>query len=361
MGVDSLASLKASFANWYRQFQVEDDVDQRESRLAGVIKAAKSDNVELLDTLVRLAFGTKKTPSAAEVSKIRDIFVASDERFPRAGNDQELKFLAAATLVQKLETTPSVTALAIITASCNGARVTDLPMDLIVRANATLNARAEINRQRPGAAAFGELTSLNFKSIQQKIQDNQSWQAVIDAFGEVQLLVKNAFSERAKQEKKIIDDLQKHLNQKDEELDFLWWLTSRYCQRLSCSFDKIPANANSLVMAKELADLTNLLPGPASIEGILSRAGLLDQKKILMTTALNAVPLEWARNFVDEQDYSPVLTPLHFALHRRVENGEGDEWVANWSNVTGIKNEFATTPLKLALTFYRECLLIKWA
>jgi hypothetical protein len=362
MAMDSLAPLTAAFPGWYKQFQIEEDVEQREARLKGVLKLAKSHSYEQLDALVRLAFGTKKTAAPTDLGKIREAFIAADETFPKSGNDQELQFLAAACLVQKLsEDNLSLTALAIVTTTCNGARTTNLPMDLVARATVTLKERAEVNRQRPQNFTLGELSALNFVPAQEKLRANQSFEMAVETLGDVQAAVKAAFAERAAQEKKIFDGLQKHLQQKDEELDLLWWLTGQHCELLDCSFDAVPSNAFPLVMAKELADLSKMIPGPASVEGLLSRVGLKDRKKIPLVSALAGVSLDWARQFIEDDDYSPVLAPMHFALHRRIENGDGDDWIVNWSNVTGIKAEFEATPLKLALAFYRECVLLKWS
>ena len=68
----------------------------------------------------------------------------------------------------------------------------------------------------------------------------------------------------------------------------LWWLTGRRSFDLDCSFDTVPVEARPLVFAKELSDSTEFLPGPASVKGLLSHAGLKDRKKVALSHVINA-------------------------------------------------------------------------
>ena|SRR5450830_557392 len=252
-------------------------------------------------------------------------------------------------------TFPSKTALAITAAASEAARSVKLPMDLVARAEKTLYTRAETYRQRPILTApFDELKKLDLKIALEKISTQPDWNGAIAAFGELQKILKETFDERAKQEQTSFEKIANHLKIKDEELDMLWWLTGQRSVDLDCSFEEIPVEAQSLVMAKEMADMTHILPGPVSVKGLLSRAGLKDKKKIKLVNAIKAASPEWAQHFLEENEYSPVIMPLHFGLQRRLENDGGDEWIGNWSSVTGIAANFETSPLALGILFYRE-------
>lgn len=364
MSVDSLALVQTAFAGWYRQFQLEENSAQIQARLAGVAAITKSQTTPQIEALIRLAFASKRPAATTEVDKIRQAFTTADEEFPQNGNNAELQVLAASCLAHMMEVgkSPSITALAIATASCSGARNVKLPMDLVGRANAVLDKRSEINRNRNSiSTSLVDPKALDFSAIQKKLQEQNDWSVLATGIGEMQVTLKKSFADQAKQVKDIFDALINNVRMKDEELDMLWWLTGERSEDLDCAFDSIPTEAQPLVLAKELADLTTLLPGPASAKALLSRAGLKERKKIKLTGAVNAVTKEWAEAHVQKEEYSPVTTPIHFALHRRLETDGGNEWIANWSSVTGIVAEFDTSPLMLGLLFYRERLWLQWS
>ncbi len=360
---DTLAPVKSAFTGWYAQFQLSDDAGQRQARLQGVTELAKDANSEMVEALVRLAFGTKRTASPQLIAKIREAFSNADANFRHSGNNLELQVLAAACLVQIMEVGPSSSraALAITTAACGGARTVELPMDLVARAEITVHLRAEINRKRPGLSMkFSKLQNLDFSTVQETVQSRPDWDSVIAAFGEMQTVLEKTFAELATQEEVMFEKVDSHLKIKDEELDMLWWLTGQRSTDLCCSFDAIQADAQPIVMGKEMADLTTLQPGPVSLKGLLSRAGLKERKKIALTTSTKAVSAEWSKSFLNDGEYSPVTMPLHFALQRRLENDAGDEWISNWSSVTGIDANFAMSSLELGIVFYRERILARW-
>src|SRR5690606_11153025 len=60
----------------------------------------------------------------------------------------------------------------------------------------------------------------------------------------------------------------------DEELDLLSWVLGQRSLLLNQSFADLPASEKPLVFARDLASLTKIYPGPNSIPGLLSRAGV---------------------------------------------------------------------------------------
>ena len=74
----------------------------------------------------------------------------------------------------------------------------------------------------------------------------------------------------------------------------LWWLTSQRSSDYNCSFAEIPSDAQPLVLASELASNTEFLPGPPSVKGILSHAGLKDQEDVRIADAVNAADFHMA-------------------------------------------------------------------
>jgi hypothetical protein len=143
----------------------------------------------------------------------------------------------------------------------------------------------------------------------------------------------------------------------DEELQMLWWLFGERSYDLDCAFSAIPAEAQALVLAKELADKTEFLPGPISAKALLSRAGIKDRKKVTIPDAVNRCDSAWLASLVNDSRASPVSQPIHFAIQRKRETGDQTSWVAGWAAAAGVEADRAVSALTLGNLFYRERLL----
>jgi hypothetical protein len=249
--------------------------------------------------------------------------------------------------------------LSVAAAGCALGRSTTLPMDLVGRAEAEMVDLAAARERRPDLSQLVTkgTPAIDFGAARKKIEEGNDFPHVIEALAEAEAAVRKALTEMAGKQSAMANAVHEYLRKKDEELQMLWWLVGERSWDLDCAFDAIPSDAQPLVLAKEMADHTEVLPGPPSVKGLLSRAGLRGRKKLAITAAVNAAPNEWLEGVLDEEEYSPVVTPIHFALKRRQETGTGPDWIANWSSVTGIAAKHEMTCLMLGLLFYRERLL----
>jgi hypothetical protein len=232
-------------------------------------------------------------------------------------------------------------------------------MDLVVRAEAEMLSVSAINQQRPNLTQLvtKDPPAFDFNTARKLIEATPDIPTVALAFTEAEKAIHQTLTAVAQKQSTLADAVQDHLQKKDEELQMLWWLIGQRCWDLDCAFDAIPAEAQPLVLAKELADQTEVLPGPPSVKAVLSRAGLKERKKLSIAAAVNAVSDAWLGGVLTRDEYSPVVMPIHFALHRRRETGPGPDWVANWASVTGIAGGHGMSCLTLGLLFYRERLL----
>jgi hypothetical protein len=153
--------------------------------------------------------------------------------------------------------------------------------------------------------------------------------------------------------------VEKFFRVQDEELQMLWWLTGQRSREMNCTFDSIPINARPLILSYELAALTGYLPGPTSIIAILSRSGIHDGKKLVVSEAINGADPRWLEKVVNGLEPSPITQPIHFGIKRKLETNDNQAWITNWSAVTGLKPDISLTALELALLFYRESLLAR--
>lgn len=348
MSETELLPMHPDFARWHASIELGDDESTRQARWAGVSAVAQTPNTKSIEALVRLTFKSRQPAIAAEVQKIRETFKTADATFEMQGNEHELQVLAAASLAVLMSNGGEYggeAALAITTASMEKTRKPDLPMDLLVLAESAIDHIAELTRKRPN---FTDKTSENLitKLIEEAVD--------VGTTGE-------ALTQMAKSQAKTKLAMNGFLKIQDEELQMLWWLMGQRSLDLDCTFDTVPAGAKPLVLGKELADCTGYLPGPASVKALLSRAGLKDNEKIALTAAINETDETWLQIFMPEGEVSPVSTPIHFGIKRRLDTGSGDAWILAWAGAVGVPDNFIVSPLTLGLLFYRERLLLRFS
>ena len=356
--------MHRDFPRWHDSIGFGNDQSRQELRWAGVgalVKAAETGKD--VEALIRLAFKSRQTAAVDQINKIRQAFYSTDRTFEMGGNDRELQVLAAATLAVLMVQDSNVgaeVALATTTSSLAGARKPDLPMDLSVLAKEAIDQAAETNRKRPDLAAQQQLRAppLDFGEAGEKAKGQPNGEGLAEALTLAEKAVTKVFNEITRRQASLANDLTRILRVQDEELQMLWWLTGRRSFDLDCTFDDVPVEVRPLVFAKELSDSTEFLPGPASVKGLLSHAGLKDCKKVALSRVINAAEVAWLRTFMPEYEPSPVSMPIHYGIKRQLETGVGDAWIAGWAAAVGVDENFAVSPLMLGLLFYCERLLI---
>lgn len=363
MANTSTPAMHPDFPRWHEATALGSDPERREARWAGVSAVVEDQGSMNIEALVRLAFKTRQPAASAPLAKIREAFKAVDPGFDMKGNDRELQVLAGAALSQMMSLggkAGAKAALAVTTAALAGARKPDLPLDLAILAESAIDEIAEGNRTRPKleSHATKEAPKFDFEKAAAKVREKPNWDGVVEAFGLAADATRGAITAMARRQANAVNALDDFIRMQDEELQMLWWLVGQRSEDFDCAFDAISADARALVFGKELADHTELSPGPSSIKGLLSRAGLKDRRKIAVSAAINAADPSWLQDLVPDVEPSPVSTPIHYGIKRQLETGAGDAWIAGWAAAVGVPASFALSPLALGLLFYRERLLL---
>ena len=344
--------IPSYFSRWYASFELLDDIPRREKRWAGIQALEKSASRKDVDVLIQVAFGLRPPAPSSKILKLREIFQSADETFGMAGNDRELQVLAAASLNALLFNTAdigAVTALALTTASMQGARDPNLRIDLPFEAEKAIQQLSSLRRNR---TQYQRLTSRTAQTqdVIAEIESNFASEQMVNALSQL--------AENINDIADFLSGVDGSLRTQDEEIDMLWWLIGQRSIDFDCQFEALNEDIKPIVLAKELADLTCDLPGPSSIKALLSRAGLKENIKLPLTDMVNAAEESWLEKFMPESEVSPVSAPIHFGLKRRLETGSGTAWITNWSAAAGVPAEIALPPLSFGLLFYRECLLL---
>lgn len=356
-------AMHPDFPRWHEAIGLGSEQERRAARWTGVSTVAGDGTSKNIETLLRLAFKTRQPAASAPLAKIREAFKAADAGFEMKDNDREMQVLAGAALSQLMSRggpAGAVAALSVTTAALSGGRTPNLPLDLAVLAEDAINQLAEGNRKRPNlmSHAKNDVPKLDFEKAAAKVRETPHWEGVAEALGLAADATRTALTIMARRHANAVNALDDFVRIQDEELQMLWWLIGQRSEDFDCAFETVPTEAQALVFAKELAGHTEVLPGPSSIKGLLSRAGLKDRRKIALSAAIGAADPAWLKDLVPEAEPSPVSTPIHYGIKRQLETGAGNAWVAGWAAAVGVPGTFALSPLILGQLFYRERLLL---
>ena len=277
------------------------------------------------------------------------------------GNSNSLAGSCLLALMHDTSSLAAVTALAVTTASFSSARKARLPVDVCACADQTIERLGQSRRERTPLveATPYDPPADTLPDAMQTYLDSRDDDALAGALGSVTDQLRHVAASAVAHCEDRIRLVNHRLLMQDEELQMLWWLVGQHSWDLARAFARVPATFRALVFAKELADHTEFLPGPPSIGALLSRAGLANTKRMRVSTAIEAAPRQWLGRLLLDVDPSPVSTPLHFGIKRKLEADEEEVWIPLWTGMTDIPRTCSLTPLGLATLFYRERLLMR--
>jgi len=356
--------VHTSFGDWYRLIELEPRGDVLEARWKGVVSAVKDADQSKVMEFVRIALA--RPPSSQEfVTSFREEFRSVDAAFTMSGNSLELNVLAGAAWAQVLERADSVSdlaALAMQAASFQASSVEKLQAQFRVLARDYLSTRGtEIRRQEPWSTP-----RVGKPRVEQ----------VVEPY--VQALRSNQFPTAATAFPEVINKLEEWINEtalhfesalavQEEQSEIAWWILGEYSRELDVHLSQISVAEACLTLAKELADLTRLSPGPVARRAFLDR--MLRHTKQKQTTKLgideviNAAKRAqreiWIKDLraTDFED----LVPLHFGVLKSLETEGAAEWLPAFRKGTGLASKAGWSALDLSDQFYTERLVIRAA
>ena len=343
--------------------EISTDGAQRDSRWLGVAAFTGSYTRPKIEILARLAFNTKPPAGghqqddlSAELTAFHKALSDADPSIQQGARQDQI--LAAAALMHYFATV-SMAGMAVTTTACGGARKAALPVDIVTAAENSLSLLAANRRRRPDLSKVQidspELEyELDFSAAQANAPTTFQ-----DVFDQLAGAVSEALADTVTKFNASTKLLVEAGKKADEELDMLSWVFGQRALLPDQPFAEIPTDQKPLVLARDLAALTTIYPGPNSVPALLSRAGVKSTGKLKIVDAVNAVSDQWTAAVLKGRSPSPATSPIHFALVRRQETGAGEGWQAGWTAVTGIDLSAAMSPTTLAGLFYRECLWLR--
>lgn len=343
--------MKADFLQWYQAVSLSLDTHLAEARWEAILTASESLSDAELESLVRAAFRSDQTTTHSGL--VRTKLAGSDI----AVKDEEFTLLAAAAVAAILRLKlPAAARVATMveTANLKGLRKLSQPMDLIGMGASARLAQGLASRMRPPLDS-SKNPALDLDTIDPDKLDADL--DVDDLATAVRALLRNL-------EERQIDfewRASRYIRQQDEELDMLWWLQGGRT-KTGVAFVDVPQEHKPFVFARDLAEITFALPGAPAIGSLLSRAGLADENSLVLAEVIQAMPIEWLKEAIPEssrEKVSPVTTPLHEGIKRRLEVRGESTWIPGWAGVCQLEDSASLAPLDLADVFYCEQLLIR--
>lgn len=354
--------MNADFARWYADAFM-DEGQGRTRRWKGVVDTATTADIWMIEILVRYAFATTAPADGGKnetLNKKHQALLTSISGNNSALNPaearRELQILSAAVLVRLFACMPEAS-IAVLNASFGGKREAELPMDLVGLAEKSIVEFSRRRHERPNDKEFEiESTKVEFE-VSPEATENMSpaqWKSELDDLREA---TQEALGKIIDSQNQVTELLIRQISLGEEELQMLWWLVGAHSRSVDAPFSEVGATLKPLVFGNELGELTSISPGPASVTALLCRAGVTSET-LQVLDAVNAADTNWVRKVARSARVSPVTTPLHFALEKRVEVGSDDAWLAVWTSMTGLSADASMSSVQLAELFYREHLFL---
>lgn len=361
MTVGKTPDMDPDFARWYSDTFMDAE-GRRDECWKSVVDVAASASYENYEFLVHLALGVSPPAGRTYLSlqeglnKTVDALCQNESLADRSASKREAQILAASALV-RLFSSSADAALAVSTATFLGRRKYDLPMDLSGMAAAALDRLTESRHARTEEAVIQlPAPKIDFELSDAAVADLDGAMLKVE-LSRFRDVIRAATKSMVEGHGRVVKSLSRKLVLADEEHQILWWLFGGRSLFAGLDFQSVSEQLRPFAFASDLADLTAVSPGPASISAILSRAGV-GGSQVKVANAVEALELAASENLVTSENVSPLITPLHFALEKRIELGGDSAWTAAWRAITGLDADDEVPQIALAQQFYRERLYL---
>jgi hypothetical protein len=354
------------FAEWYRVAGVEPKGDDLPKRWAGVESYIASLNAANAIDVARKFLGLS-TASPTFNEQFAGIFQKADPAFRMRDNELELRVLAGTVAAQYLETQRTtvgdIVGLAVVSGACPRLREPVLLPDIVTIAtnylfHESLKVRAYVvSPAITGLAANAGPLLAEVMTV--AAQNNLA--NTIDALEKPLQKLQGGVATAAKATNDALSRIDSSLQSLQEQTDVLWWVFAGNSRDFLRPFSGFSSEEACLIAGKELADLTQLLPGfvaaPAVLDKVLRDAGST-AAKVSFESAVIKADSAWKQKCLEiDAVRLDDLSPVHHAFRKSTE---GTNWIRSFEAASGIKLKKALpTPVDLAMQVYLERLLKK--
>jgi hypothetical protein len=352
------------FAEWYEVADIKPDPEVLKRRWEGVQKASENPDTQFLADLGRLFYG--RGTGADKVEKLVASLREVDSTFASTGKNLELAILAAAVLREVLreeDGDSDFAALVIIAPYLQGARNTGTVPVLIDIAeqylvDRSLSLRSTIPSKGKAIGVSKELVDAVAKAFDENTLPNAT-----EPFGKIITSINQSFRVQGA---KIVE-LTEACELFREESDMLWWLTAMHSRIANSSYNEIKPASAALLMGKELADLTRVIPGPLAVGAFIQRMmtqcyGNAINKDVQLSSAVNGLDHPLRETFAQRVAASSFfdLCPVANAIVHSTSVGQDAQWPPLFKQSQGLDAKLKISPVALSRQVYLESLLLSY-
>lgn len=333
--------MNSDFSEWYRMAGMEPNADCLPKRWAAIDEySPKAGDVV---SLAKLFYKIGK-PEESFLAAFQSEFQKADPTFKMRNNEQELSVLAGAKLVDVINRSKDLADLGALSLVCGAAA------NLRVAPSVRVIPEIAASHLMKGTT---ERSAVDSKTAETDI--NRELLMALDA-GEAPLPALAKQLRKSDRELAIVR----------EESNMLWWLFSEFSRDEKRRWTDFSVPAAAMMAGKELADLTRVIPGPASARAFLDRVIRCVKAKppasVLVTDAVNAVTIEWRQKYVDEKRCPTELEdlmPLSHGIKLSLSSPNNNEWFPSFISRTQIPATAKLVPNVLADQMFLESLLCR--
>ncbi len=289
-----------------------------------------------------------------------------DNAFVPAGRATEIAVLAGAVLnevlLSKRDSTSDCVALAIVVPAFQGLRKANPIPQLVTSAEQYLADRsADLRKPPKDSKPEAGVAKDVIDNTTQALKESQFPQAA-DHLGTLVAAQNKIMRGQAAE----IRALEKRLLLLREESDVLWWLTGAHSRIVNQSFADLEPGAAALLVGRELADLTQIIPGPLAIGAFAKRmlGSTLSEKaevELTLGSAINSlsgqVRTAWGEDA--QAAKSSGICPLYSAIVHSLTVAKPAEWPPLFKKSQSLDAKLKCHPALLSRQLYLESLLLR--
>jgi hypothetical protein len=352
------------FADWYNEISLRPTAETLEARWKAIEAVSAGVKVKKIPEVLRVFFNLPGGAAAAE--EIRA--AAKEDKTYLAENDQkELTVLAGgviAVVVSKSSTQADATALGVSCIEAQGLRKVTRLQGVVDECMAYLAEESV----RVRAVDNNPVKDMNVAALTKRITERGGVAVgdVNSVWSGMDVVLKDLLGQHTAHTNSISIAVNQAVQRLSEQTNILWWLFGEHTRDGTKTFQDLSVPEACYWGARDLAALTEFMPGPFAAPAFLNRMLRLLKDKVpthvRISDGVNDCKKEWKEGWVS--DLAPVqqlpdLCPMLFGIAKSVEVGGGEGWTAAFEHATGLAANGKVAPALLAVQIYSELLLLR--
>ncbi|MDX2149484.1 MAG: GTPase-associated system all-helical protein GASH [Bryobacteraceae bacterium] len=357
--------MHRNFADWYHFVSVRADGPTLVARWRAVESFANGLKLSDVPSLARM-FYCRPTPAPFK-DGLCDAAKAEDAAFLMENNERELSVLAAGAIAHILSQEPSsrsdAVALGVTCMEAQGLRKTGRIQGIVDEASRYLAKESVRVRTIPGervnefdATSFlSQLTAMK-TSVPQT--DTNALLAGLESACKSLLGSVKSYTESINQ---ALEGVQGGYR---EQTDIVWWLFSEHTLDGMRAFSEMAVGEACLRGARDLDQLTQILPGPFAAPAFLKKMLRLANAELPgaldIASVIDSCDLKWKRACAESYPVHSAADccPLLFAVTKSAE-AAGGNWGDAFGSETGLHADDKLPPVAWAQQAYLEMLFVR--